>query len=520
MRDTTRFVATGSAYDLPEPSFDADLALVGKGTPMGELLRRYWHPVYKSDKLADLPVKVKALGDEIILFRKPSGEVGAVYPRCIHRGTDLIWGKVTDKGIRCCYHGWTFETDGKCVSQPAEPNDGGKGKNAVRQPWYPAEERYGLIFVYMGPLDRKPPLPRYDVLENIPEGFEIYADDTSIPSAGAGYMPCNWLQHHENGMDPAHVPIVHEHQFPPILAKAEMINTFDKLPDRIRAHGIFKLGPTMMDFKVDMPIPTVRLIPDPRLMNQRPDGKCDNVAWTLPKDDTDTMTFTAIVKPMDYDPSDLEDLYDGKSWHDLDFEGHQRFPGDFEAQVGQGAITYHSEEHLVSSDKGVVLFRRMLQAAVKDVQEGRDPPLTFGHDEIFIETWAGVKMLENPDFVGNKEDESDDAAGSAQEPATAPASGIDGTWALVMSTPMGAQTVTVILSSTGGTLTGFMSGDDGDVAITDGKINGNALRWKAKVKRPMPLTLAYDVTIDGDALSGTFKPGMFPSGPVTGQRAD
>lgn len=184
---------------------------------MGELLRRYWHPVNKSDKLDDVPVRIRVLGEDVILFRKPSGEAGAVYPRCIHRGSSAFYGKVTDAGIRCGYHGWTFDTDGSCMDQPCEPSRGG---SAFRQPWYPVEERYGLVFVYMGPLDRKPALPRHEALESIPDGWELYADDTNIPSAGAGFMPCNWLQHHENGLDWATSRSFTQSSFAPMLAEA------------------------------------------------------------------------------------------------------------------------------------------------------------------------------------------------------------------------------------------------------------------------------------------------------------
>jgi nitrite reductase/ring-hydroxylating ferredoxin subunit len=413
MIDSQRFADTGSAYDLPEPSFDADLALVGRGTKVGELLRRYWHPVYLSSKLGDLPVQVQALGDAIVLFRKPSGEVGAVYPRCVHRGASLVWGKVTDHGIRCCYHGWTFETDGKCVSQPCEPNDGGMRKNIVRQPWYPVEERYGLIFVFMGPLDKKPPLPRFDILETIPEGWELVADDTTLPAAGAGYMPCNWLQHHENGMDPHHVPILHEHQFPPIMAQAESTYMFFKDDDRVRGNGVSKLGPIMMDFKAELILPTVRVIPSPSLAFPRPDGKAGSVGWTLPIDDTDTMVFTVQTLPIGAEPL-AGDLYGGKTWKMLTPEEHQRLPGDFEAQTGQGPISFHSEEHLVSSDKGVIFFRRMLQSALEDLENGDDPPLSFGWDGSVLETWSGVRMLPNPDYITAVEEP---AVGAAPGPA-------------------------------------------------------------------------------------------------------
>jgi phenylpropionate dioxygenase-like ring-hydroxylating dioxygenase large terminal subunit len=510
MSDAARFKETASAYDLPVPTFDASLTEVGRGTAMGELFRRYWHPVYKSDKLTDLPVRIRALGEDLVLFRKTSGEPGLVYPRCVHRGADLFFGKVTEKGIRCCYHGWTFETDGRCVSQPCEPDDGGKGKNAVRQPWYPVAERYGFVFAYLGPLDRKPPLPKYDLLEAIPDGWEIVADDTSIPSGGAGYLPCNWLQHHENGIDPAHVPIVHEHQFPPMMAQAQMTATFETKDDRIFSNGVFKLEGMMMNFDVEIIVPNIRVIPSPLLPVPRPDSKSDQISWTLPKDDTDTIVFTAIVQPVGQEPFGGE-LYDGKAWADLTDEEHQRFPGDFEAQVGQGPITLHSEEHLVSWDKGIVLLRRQLAAAAKTVAEGGNPPLTLGANEILVETAAGFRMLPNPDYVPP-------AADDTVSTLVAAAAGVDGRWLLTMTTPMGEQQVTLTCAASGNALTGMMSGGEGDVAIANGRVSGNRLTWDSRITKPMAMTLKYDVIVESDRLSGTFKPGLFPKAKVSGVR--
>jgi len=146
--------ADGSAYGLPEPSYDAELVEVGAGTPAGELLRRYWHPVGVSSELADLPVPVRVLGEDLILFRTGQGRPGLVYPRCIHRGTTLRYGKVESNGIRCCYHGWLFDPEGRCLEQPCEPG-GGRKLELYRQPWYPLEERYGLVFAYLGPPERR-----------------------------------------------------------------------------------------------------------------------------------------------------------------------------------------------------------------------------------------------------------------------------------------------------------------------------------------------------------------------------
>jgi hypothetical protein len=94
-----------SAYGRQVPPPDYELTCVDPGSPMGELLRRYWQPVCLSDELKDLPRKEKLLGEEIVVFRDKQGRVGALDPHCAHRGTSLEWGQIEERGIRCCYHG-------------------------------------------------------------------------------------------------------------------------------------------------------------------------------------------------------------------------------------------------------------------------------------------------------------------------------------------------------------------------------------------------------------------------------
>ena len=151
---------------------------------------------------------MRVLGEDLIVFRDGQGRAGLVYPRCAHRGTTLYYGKVEERGIRCCYHGWLYDVQGRCLEQPCEEG-GGPRRDKVRQPWYPLEERYGLVFAFLGPPGKKPLWPRYECLDELAAGEFIEADDSSIGSGGAAIVPCNWLQHWENVVDPFHVPILH-----------------------------------------------------------------------------------------------------------------------------------------------------------------------------------------------------------------------------------------------------------------------------------------------------------------------
>jgi nitrite reductase/ring-hydroxylating ferredoxin subunit len=128
----------GSAYGRPPQRADEELARVGPGTPCGELFRRYWLPIAEASKVTTRPQNIRILGEDLVLFRDGMGRVGLLYPRCMHRGTSLFYGKVEDKGIRCCYHGWLFGVDGQCLDQPCEP-DHGRYRDKARQPWYPLE---------------------------------------------------------------------------------------------------------------------------------------------------------------------------------------------------------------------------------------------------------------------------------------------------------------------------------------------------------------------------------------------
>src|SRR5262245_14925064 len=108
----------GGAYGRPMGTSNALLTQVGPGTPCGEMMRRYWQPVGVSDMVKDIPQKVRVLGEDLILFRDRKGRAGLLHDRCSHRGTTLFYGKVEEEGIRCCYHGWLFATDGTCLEQP------------------------------------------------------------------------------------------------------------------------------------------------------------------------------------------------------------------------------------------------------------------------------------------------------------------------------------------------------------------------------------------------------------------
>lgn len=366
----------GTAYGRPAPTYFKELAEVGPGTPMGELLRRYWHPIGMASDATDKPRKVRVLGEDLILFRDKSGRTGLVYPHCAHRGTSLYYGKVDEQGIRCCYHGWHFDVQGNCLNQPCEPN-GGRAHEAKRQPWYPVQEQYGLIWAYMGPPERKPVLPRYECLENLDEGEFLEADDSSIGGGGPQIIPCNWLQHYENLVDPFHVVILHSGfsgtQFVPEMAVMPDVHwettdlgvrtiSLRTLPDGRTLRRISEAG-----------LPTLRVIPSPRLGRHGAGGRVESLGWVLPIDDHHFRIYVVGRVREVGELSRMRTRMNGKLWEEMTEEEHQLYPNDIEAMVSQGVIAKHSEEHLATSDRGIVMLRRLLRQQLDAVAQGQDP---------------------------------------------------------------------------------------------------------------------------------------------------
>jgi nitrite reductase/ring-hydroxylating ferredoxin subunit len=363
----------GTAYSLPPPSHDAELTEVRRGTPMGELLRRYWHPVGLAADAGDTPRQVRALGEALILFRDGAGRPGLLHARCCHRGTTLYYGRVEPTGIRCCYHGWLFDAAGHCLDQPCEP-DGGRQRGRIRQPWYPVQERYGLIFAYMGPPGRKPVLPRYECLEVMDDGEFLEADDTSLGGGGPAIIPCNWLQHFENVVDPLHVPILHGAfsgaQFTAAMAAMPQVEfAATDTAVKVRSHRPAEDG-RVFHRVTEAVLPTLRVVPNPRVAQF---ARVESIGWVLPIDDTSFRIYVVGRVREAGDIGRMRSKFGGKFWWELTEAEHRALPGDYEAQVGQGPVTLHAEEHLASSDRGIAMLRRLLRRQVRAVAEGRDP---------------------------------------------------------------------------------------------------------------------------------------------------
>lgn len=367
------------------PAENAELTRVGAGTPMGELLRRYWQPVCLASDVDELPRLVRILGEELVAFRDLEGRVGVLDAHCAHRGTSLEYGRIETKGIRCCYHGWLFSVEGQCLEQPGEPPQS-TFSSKVSQPAYPAREFGGLVFAYMGPPDKEPVFPRFENLEK--PGWELFSYRNMSRGAVAD---CNWLQIQENAMDPVHTAFLHStistQQFSGIYATLPQLD-FAETEYGMKYIRTAKLpsGRTFVRVQENY-TPNMRSIAD-NLTPDRPYAEGANlIGWWVPVDDTHTLGFHIEA----CDPADKQKVSTfarakegrtaGTQEKHRSYEDTQRHPDDKEAQVSQRPIAVHALERLGTTDRGVIMFRKLLRRALKDVEEGRDPQNIFRDPE-------------------------------------------------------------------------------------------------------------------------------------------
>jgi phenylpropionate dioxygenase-like ring-hydroxylating dioxygenase large terminal subunit len=371
----------GMAYEKRPGTYRKELTEVSRGTPMGELLRRYWHPVARIKDATSTPKQVRVLGEDLVLFRDGQGRPGLVHARCAHRGTTLYYGKVEERGIRCCYHGWLYDVEGRCLEQPCEPELGARTRDKVRQPWYPARDLYDLVFAYMGPPEKIPVLPRYECLENLEEGEVIEAPDPAQSPFGNLFdpaMPCNWLQQFENMADPYHVPVLHGSfsgtHFAGSTTQMPLDAEFRMSPRGVEARTNRPMGDGRVLYRIsEAVLPTICVVANP--FAPKLDEPVTGLSWIMPIDDTHQRVWMtgrrrAAGPPGEGAPGFFASIPD---WSKMTGEERRARPGDWEAQTGQGPITLHSEEHLTSSDKGVIMVRKMLNEQLKRLARGEDP---------------------------------------------------------------------------------------------------------------------------------------------------
>ncbi len=341
------------------------LTRVGPGTPMGNMFRRYWVPVGAVGDLDNDPVQpVRLLGEDLVLFRDEKGVIGLVGNRCAHRGISLAYGIPQENGLRCAYHGWTYNAQGQVVDMPFEP-----ACLPLKITSYPVEEMGGLVWTYMGP-EPAPLLPR----------FELYVRDDLDKSIEMTPLPCNWLNAMDNSLDPIHYEHLHGHYgnyvakkkgLPPPMYPAPHL----KIDFDVFDYGIYKRrlmegeSETCDDWTRGHPI----LFPYTLLVG---DARTARYQIRVPIDDEHIVHYNYNTWPRKDGVARWEGI---PVSHTTIYDEHGAiiadnvFKQDALGWVGQGFISDRTKEHLVTSDKGVILYHNMLLENVARVERGEDP---------------------------------------------------------------------------------------------------------------------------------------------------
>jgi phenylpropionate dioxygenase-like ring-hydroxylating dioxygenase large terminal subunit len=347
---------------------DADLTRVGRGTLMGELFRRYWQPIAYTSDLTDLPLKLRILGEDLVLFRTGTGEYGLVEQRCSHRGASLEYGVISDRGVRCAYHGFHYAPDGTILETGAGAPLANGGK--ICHGAYPVFVFHELIFAYMGPPEKIPPFPMLDLFD--------FPHITVLPvPERANVVACNWLQMHENAMDPAHTAYLHAIVSGTQRGFSDQMGIVPVMQWMQSEHGMYYIASRRVDERVwvrvvDVFLPAFGLIPPPDQHGDRENTSqaARMVVWVVPLDDTHNKRFYLMFSDERNPITAQQRAYPNPP---RPYEEAQRSPGDDEVMLGQGPITVHATENLTPTDYGVIALRQLYRDNALAVREGRDP---------------------------------------------------------------------------------------------------------------------------------------------------
>jgi phthalate 4,5-dioxygenase len=382
------------------PEINELLTRVGPGTPMGDVLRRYWMPALLSFELPEpdcAPVQFKILGESLVAFRDTSGRIGVVAEMCPHRGASLWLGRNEENGLRCVYHGWKFDVNGQCVDMMNEPPQFDFAEK-VKARSYPTVEFGGMIWAYMGPADKQPAPPKF-------EWTQVSEPHRYVTKV---WEECNWLQALEGGIDTSHAPIMHRalhkgaaHLGIPmdgafVRGKAPTLEV-EVTDYGYRYFGIREMpegGRYVRGYHFVMPFTQLR--------PNGPKTIVDGHYW-VPIDDENVMVYN-FGYSYGEEPLTADESYDRNAGNnfssDIDVDNEFRsirnarnkwmidrevqkrdtFTGitginaqDRAVQESMGKIMDRTQEHLGAADKAIIATRRLLEQAVRAVQDGGDP---------------------------------------------------------------------------------------------------------------------------------------------------
>ena len=395
------------------------LCRVGRGTPMGNLMREYWIPCLPSSEFPepDSPVKrMTLLGENFVMWRDTKGRMGAMSEACPHRGASMYFARNEDCGLRCVYHGWKFDIEGNCIDMPSEP-EGSGFRDKVRLKAYPTVERGGMVWTYMGPPECQPGPPDFEWLR----APETHRHISKV------YERCNYLQALEGGLDSSHSSFVHNER----LGDNQHFRNRDRAPVievDTTDYGFLASSTRRLDdenhyvrvYHYVLPSNQFRAGTTQRTGGRYPVPKLDGHIW-VPIDDHHTWVYNWAYSydsatPLTPEYMETWDRKDGRAPEDFipgtfelkqniyndylidrDVQKTKTFSGikgvntqDYALQEGMGPIVDRTREHLGSSDRTVIAMRRMLLEAVSAVEQGdrpkgADPALTSAirpHDDV------------------------------------------------------------------------------------------------------------------------------------------
>jgi phenylpropionate dioxygenase-like ring-hydroxylating dioxygenase large terminal subunit len=379
-----------------------------QGTPMGEVMRRYWIPALLASELPEPdcpPVRVRLLGEQLVAFRDTQGRVGLLSEFCPHRLTSLFFGRNEEDGLRCVYHGWKFDTGGNCLDMMNEGPDSDYHTN-IKATAYPVIEMGDVLWAYLGPEDKRPPEPKFEWTQ-VPESHRLVTKN---------WQECNWLQALEGGIDTAHAPILHRRitentDRPGIAINTNLIKgqapklEVDRTDYGYRYAGVRDLGDDrniIRAYHYVMPFHQFRPLQF-GLQGQDPRSLVAGHVW-VPMDDENCMVYNWVYnfngEPLtDADREEEVQLGRGpgemlpdfktkrnksNDWMiDRQVQKYETFTGiegintqDQAIQESMGPIVDRTGENLSASDIAIVVARRMLLAAASTVADGGDPPGT------------------------------------------------------------------------------------------------------------------------------------------------
>ena len=387
-----------SGYDVRLPvAEDAELTHVDAGTPAGEYLRRFWTPVAMTAQLGARPIPIRILGEDLVIFRDGSGRIGLLNRHCAHRRASLEFGRIEQRGIRCCYHGWQFDVDGTILETPGEPPTS-KICGAICQPAYPVREVKGLVFAYMGPPGDVPAFPYLD-------SFDL-PDHELIPYSI--HSPCNWLQETENAIDPFHSVFLHGRvngpQFPGLehFVELPVVNYVRRDAAIVYSHAR-RVGDLVMLRFHDYLMPNLAQNGGMFQKLEKPKffGRTSLTKWVVPIDNTNSRKF-GWRHFNDKDEVLRQGKRDEVGWETVDFYGqtaHRSYeerqgnPGDWDVWVSQGPIAVHAREYLGKTDEGIAMLRRKLRRDIRAVAKGEKIAQVGGSPENPFPTYGGDTVL-------------------------------------------------------------------------------------------------------------------------------